>query len=306
MGLEPWYDTFVDSLAATTDHTDGWGWSNGGRTIEEIQKKAQAHIPRDQRDPTTHIPLIRQLMEARQGNLHLDRDKWNIEDYPLGGARHQMQARRNNVHLDRDMRDPDDFLGGARRNMQTRQDNLDRDKDEVDPDEYSGGPRKSKRTRQDNHIGKNYLDWTAGILCDQPAIDEARSKISHLTSQQQIFGISNTDGTVTTAFSPEGAFRELLGVYDGDALAYENARKSIFSAFERAVLRTASVDRFERWSTAKGIRICAGMLNRDGSMPDFPPYFPKDAPGHKCKICGKSYARHRILLRHKRQQHHNW
>ena len=319
-------------LAADTGHTTGWGWGQGGQTIEQNAKLAQAHIPRDKRDPKIHVPMIRKLMEARQANLHLDRDQIDPMAFPAGCARNHKKARQDNLHLDRDEIDPSVFSGAARDHKKARQDNLHLDRDDIDPMAFPagvardqkkarqdnlhldrddidpmalppGGPRNSKKARQDN-IGMNYLDWRAKNSQVVAAIKRAQESIAALKSDRRVFGLSNPLGTQTTAFDPEAAFRELVGTFEGGMNIddYRNKIVRTFYAFDRAIRFETSVDLDERWSIAYGVRLCAGSRNKDDSMPDFAPY--SLVPLKVCTECGNTYGTIGNLTKHKKEKGH--
>ena len=89
-GLVPptdWFGTLISTLAADTRHTTGWGWGQGGQTINRTAKLTQNHVPSDKRDPKIRTPMIHRVVEARQAHIGLHRDEIDPMAFPAGDAR---------------------------------------------------------------------------------------------------------------------------------------------------------------------------------------------------------------------------
>ena len=201
-------------------------------------------------------------------------------------------------------KDPTKYSGGAKRNLMAAQDDIGKALREKDPSKYSGFAQSNILAAQSNE-GKNYLDWKAGTSFNEAAIDEVRSKIAKYTSDKRVFGLSSPDGTTTTPLDPEDAFRKLVGVYNSSTMKiadYFMKRETAFTAFDRAIQFENSVDRNKRWPTASGVRLCAGSMNEEGSMPDFAPY--STVPLWPCPTCDRTYETIKSLNKHKRENGH--
>ena len=105
-------------------------------------------------------------------------------------------------------------------------------------------------------------------------------------------------GDMTTSYTVEGAYRVLWNNADEEKkVSDENL--SIFAAFDRAI-ENIHEKGTKKWSTSSNIRICAGLINADGTLPSFDPL----GTLHVCHYCGKSYTARSILYSHKKSKGH--
>ena len=290
-------------LASHAEHrTKFWGNHGGGATINQLAKQRNAGVHRDAIPPKCFVGASRLSKQARQLNLDKDRDDIDPMSLPEGAPRQQKQARQLNLGKDRDAIDPMSFPSGAsRQSKQARQENLGKDKDDIDPMSLpKGAPRQSKQARQEN-LGLCYLDRTSSEKKTMDAYKAAKGKVASLTREGFAIGVSNLAGDMTTSYTVEGAYRGLWNSI-GEETRVDKKNTSIFTAFDRSI-ENRHEKGTKKWSSVSFIRICAGLINADGTLPSFDPY---KAGGtlHVCHHCGKSYTERWNLDKHKKSKGH--
>ena len=107
---------------------------------------------------------------------------------------------------------------------------------------------------------------------------------------------------MTTSYTVEGAYRVLWNKSDEEKYSTTNDNQknlSIFSAFDRSI-ENRHEKGTKKWSSVSSIRICAGLINADGTLPSFDPL----GTLHVCHYCGKSYTARSKLYSHKKSKGH--